>query len=147
MSYEIPREYLRGLSSGQASCFGMPHMGADYRNATGDAHKLESGLHCVRCRLNPAEQAHHEPPKGMGGAKRTFTLHGYQMRPALLALCAECHHERHQMMYTIRWKWFEPDYERMWWEGELFAEGYVPHDPRLYDLGEWEFEPRKKIRG
>lgn len=151
MTYTIPREYLNGLNVDDASCLGMPHQGAYYLNDTGDAHKIEDGMHCVHCRIEMATNAHHEPAKGMGGGK-AITLHGKLLRPSLHALCGfgnngGCHGLRHSGDLKIRWVWDSESNKRAWWEGELFAIGVEPHDPVLFDFGRWEYESRKKIRG
>lgn len=151
MTWHIPSELLCGLNSDQASCLGMPHQGAEYLNGTGDAHRLIDGIHCVSCRVNPASNAHHEPIKGMGGRK-TLMLHGKLLRPSLHALCgmgnaSGCHGMRHAGKLTILWVWNDDESKRAWWEGELFREGYEPHDPRLYDLGRWEHEFKKTGSG
>lgn len=148
MSWAPSASLLRGLTVEQASCLGMPHNGA-YYTGSGDAHRIVDGMHCVRCRVNPATNAHHEPQKGMGG-HRSLVLHGKLLRPSLHALCGSgnasgCHGLRHQGKIGIRWVWDSDDYMRAWWEGEFFADGFEPHDPRLYDYGRWDYEPRKKV--
>lgn len=150
MTYSIPRELLKGLNVNDASCLGMPHQGAYYLNQTGDAHKIENGMHCVSCRVEMASNAHHEPSKGMGGGKR-LTIYGKLLRPSLHALCgfgnsSGCHGLRHSGDLKIRWVWNDQDSMRAWWEGELFELGIEPHDPRLFDYGGWEYESRKKVR-
>lgn len=140
MSYNIPRHLLGGLSVKAASSMGMPHQGAYYLNETGDAHQVEKGIHCIRCRVNPATNAHHEPPKGLGGQK-VLILHGQLLRPALHALCGSgttgCHEQRHAHKFEIVWEWEKDIYKQAWWEGEFFREGLKPHSPDLYDFGEW----------
>lgn len=150
MTYHIPKELLCGLNSDDASCLGMPHMGARYLHELGDAHRLEEGMNCVCCRVNPATNAHHEPAKGMGGGK-AIMLHNKLLRPSLHALCGfgnagGCHGLRHSGDLKIRWVWDSQADKRAWWEGELFRIGIEPHDPILFDLGGWEYESRKAVR-
>lgn len=141
MSYQIPRQLLGGLSVDKASQMGMPNNGASYLHSRGDAHKVTGRMGCVCCRVNPAEHAHHEPQKGMGGHK-TLKLHGKTLRPSLHALCHRCHEAVHRGEIGIRWEWDSQEDMRRWWEGDMFAEGIAPGDVRLYDCGRWAYESR-----
>lgn len=141
---ELTAAQLGGMPREQAECFGKPHWDARYV-ASDDRHVLIPGATCLACG-HSADSAHHEPQKGMGGAKRTWTMRTpmgqFVLRPALIALCGSgttgCHGKRHNGLLRIRWKWTDPWGERAWWSGELLSKGMEPHDPLLYSFGRWE---------
>ena len=85
-----------GLSDHPSACCGMPHLGARYTGRGVNAYRLDEGAPCAFCG-RPAAHAHHEPPKGTGGGVLHLgTPHGvFDLRPALVALCPECHDARH----------------------------------------------------
>lgn len=130
---------LQGMSYEQASCMGMPHLGAVYIGS-GDKYKLTEGIHCVNCRIHLATNCHHEPQKGIGGRKQLI-LYGQVLRPALIALCGSgttgCHGLRHSGKLHLQWKWDCDDYEEAFWNGTFFMDMFKPHDPRFFDYGKW----------
>ena len=140
MSYVPHASVLRGLSVKSAQAFGMPCVGARYEGRGVRANRLEEGALCAFCR-RPATNAHHVPAVGIGARNATFTLHGYRLRPALIALCGSgttgCHGECHGGLMRIEWVWDEDAYAEAWWSGELLRQ-FAPHSPMLYELGGWE---------
>lgn len=147
MTYVPPASTLCGVPFEVASKFGMPHLGAHYFGDSVNRYRKDEGAVCAVCG-KPAENVHHEPPKGAGGKYRQFTMWSkwgrFILKPALIAMCGSgttgCHGDRHGGRVSITWEWFdEADAER-WWTGELLSHGYVPHDPKLYDLGQWRIE-------
>ena len=137
----IPASVLRGMPYSKAKCFGMPHHMAFY--TSGDRHSLQAGATCLVCG-RPAESAHHEPQKGMGG--QTWTLRtpkgAFVLRPALIALCGSgttgCHGKRHSGLLRIEWVWDDPAWEEAWFSGEVLSMGVRPHSPELLGFGHWE---------
>lgn len=137
----IPASMLRGLTVRQAECFGKPHFMASYSH--GDAHSLDPGASCAVCG-RPAESAHHEPPKGFGGGRRTWAMRTpmgtFVLRPALIALCGSgttgCHGKRHSGLLRIDWEWDDGRWEEAWWSGEMLSK-IEPHDPGIYEYGRW----------
>ncbi len=141
MTYTPPSSLLHGLSVERAQLYGMPHIGARYRGADANTHRLDEGAVCSVCG-RPASNAHHEPPKGTCPYFALQTEWGmFMLKPALIALCGSgttgCHGGRHQGLVTFRWEWFEDSSAEAWWSGWLLSHGYEPHDPRLYELGQW----------
>lgn len=144
MTYTPKAKTLGGVPYGVAACFGMPHIGAYYLHDNADSNKLEHGAFCAVCG-RPANNSHHEPPKGAGGRYRQFTMYSdwgmFILKPALVALCGSgttgCHGARHNGNFRIEWEWFDDTYAEQWWSGYLLSHGYVPHDPKLYELGQW----------
>lgn len=143
MTYIPPRELLRGLSLDVAECYGKPHIGCFYRNNSVKSHTRNDDARCVICGRQ-ATNAHHQPPLSKGG----FLLHGYELRPSLIALCGSgttgCHNDFHGgSRYEIRWVWESDKFAQMWWEGDLFEKGVRPHDKQLYLLGHWEITDKR----
>lgn len=142
-----PRELLRGMSIDKARLFGMPHVGCHYAGNSVNSHKLYRGTRCAVCG-ETASDAHHEPQKGMGGGKG-LPMHGYVLRPALLALCPQCHHDRHFGRLSFVWFWRDEETEIDWASGKLLRDGFKPHDPELFRLGYWvalvDGKPIKRI--
>lgn len=140
MSYVPPASLLRGLSVDAAQKFGMPSIGAHYEGRGVRTNRLDEGARCAFCR-KPATNAHHVPAVGMGGRNKGFTLHGYELRPALIALCGSgttgCHGECHNGVMRIDWVWEGDEFMRDWWEGRLLRE-FGPASPMLYEFGHWE---------
>lgn len=141
MTFTPSASLLHGLSIEKASLYGMPHIGARYTAGDANAYRLEQGAVCAFCG-RPATNAHHEPPKGTCPYFALQTEWGlFVLKPALIALCGSgttgCHGARHGGRVKIAWEWFDDVNAEAWWSGWLLAHGYVPHDPRLYDLGQW----------
>ena len=140
MSYVPPASLLRGLSVDAAQKFGMPSIGAHYEGRGVRTNRLDEGARGAFCR-RPATNAHHVPNVGMGGRNKGFALHGYELRPALIALCGSgttgCHGECHSGLMRIEWVWDSDEYAEAWWSGELLRE-YGAASPMLYEFGGWE---------
>lgn len=117
---------------------GMPHFGCEYKNGKVNSHALLEGAYCAVCG-KPAQHAHHEPPRGIGGGNSYRELSGVKLKPALIALCAHCHHDRHSAGLTIEWHWTDKPSEEEWESGWPLKVGFPPHSELLYDLGRWEF--------
>lgn len=140
MSYVPPASLLRGLSVDAAQKFGMPSIGAHYEGRGVRTNRLDEGARCAFCR-RPATNAHHVPNVGMGGRNKGFALHGYELRPALIALCGSgttgCHNQFHGGAgLRAEWRWRSKVYEEAWWTGQLL-EVYEPHHPGLFEYGYW----------
>lgn len=142
--YVPPMSLLRGLSVREASCFGMPNLGAHYEGRSVRSNRLDDDARCAVCG-RPATNAHHVPPVGMGARNAKFELHGHVLRPALIALCGSgttgCHGEVHSGRILVEWEWCAEEYEVAWWQG-LLLEMFGPASPRLYEFGRWTFEWR-----
>lgn len=135
---------LKGRTVRAFSMLGKPCVGAEYAG-NGDAHRLEAGARCFICG-RPAANAHHEPPKGMGGgAFRLDTPNGPRiLRPPLLAVCGSgnacgCHAMLHKGIAKVRWEWDSELFEREWLEGRLDEELYE-NDERLFAMGRYMVE-------
>lgn len=144
------RDRLHGFSIDKARLYGMPHIGCCYVGASVNSYDRAYGARCAVCG-NLAHHSHHEPQKGMGGGGKGFRLGGFTLRPALIALCADCHEKRHKSLISFDWKWDDPGTEELWASGYLLESGFAPHDEMLFMLGCWEvFSNRqllKTIRG
>ena len=141
---------LSGLSVAKASLYGMPHLGCFYEGEGVNSHKREADALCTICG-KPADNAHHEPPKGTAPLFVLKTGWGaFLLKPALIALCGSgttgCHGDRHNGRYEFRWEWKSAEYAEKWWSGWFLAHGYDPHDPRLYEFGHWEIKDKKTRR-
>lgn len=151
--YIPPASLLRGLSVSTAQKFGMPNAGAHYEGRGVRSNRLDEGARCAFCR-RPATNAHHVPAVGMGARNASFPLHGYELRPALIALCGSgttgCHGECHSGVMRVEWVWDANEYAEAWWTGELLRE-LGPASPFLYDYGHWRLERSgqivRRIRG
>ena len=125
-----------------SACCGMPHLGARYTGPGVNAYRLDDGALCAFCG-RPAAHAHHEPPKGTGGGVlHLATPHGvFDLRPALVALCPECHEARHAKggdgRLSVRWEWDTPLLAMAWWRGDVLAGGTEPHSPELFGSGRY----------
>lgn len=117
---------------------GMPHLGAHYETADVNSHTLDDGAYCAFCGAR-AVHAHHEPPKQMGGGNSYRELGGVEIRPALIALCAECHAARHSGRLRIEWVWLDVASMNEWNSGFPLENGFVPHDLLLFEIGYWQF--------
>lgn len=136
MSYVPPASLLRGLSVDTAQKFGMPNAGAHYAGRGVRTNRLDEEALCAYCR-RPATNAHHVPSVGMGARNATFRLHGYELRPALIALCGSGTTGCHGGLMRIDWVWDSDEYARAWWSGELLRE-YGAASAMLYEFGGWE---------
>lgn len=134
--YIPERNKLQGLSLEVAECFGKPNIDARYLSDNVNSYS-HSG-NCFVCGKR-ATNAHHCPPKRKG----LLVLNGHILKPSLIALCgsgtAGCHGMVHNGKIKINWKWFNDEYARIWWEGEML-EKYEPHSEELYQFGEWEIK-------
>ena len=147
---------LNGLSYEKAKLYGMPHIGAEYARKNDVDATRWTGMYrlCAACgKAGGAHSKHHEPPKSSG---RVFLLRcresesspggQFVLRPALIDLCGSgttgCHGQRHGGKLAITWEWDSDFFERAWWNGDLLAHGYAPHDRRLYSMGRYVFERR-----
>lgn len=135
---------LRGLSVSSAQCFGMPHVNAHYSGKGVRTNRLDDDAECAACG-RMATNSHHVPAVGMGGRNASLTLHGHELRPALIALCGSgttgCHGLMHSGQLRAEWVWDDDRNARAWWSGELLQR-FEPHDPGLYLFGEWHFISR-----
>ena len=136
---------LCGMPYERAKCYGAPNWMAAY--TVGLNYRLLGGARCMVCG-RPATNAHHEPPKGIGGVKewRLETPKGPRLlRPALIALCGSgttgCHGMRHRNELAFRWEWDSEEEESLWWDG-TFPSAMEDNDPRLYLHGRWVVESR-----
>ncbi len=135
---------LRGRTAEAFSMLGKPCVGARYVGS-GDSHILDPDARCLVCgRL--AANAHHEPPKGMGGGSFTLeTPRGFfALRPPLLAVCGlgnatGCHGGLHSGRIRARWEWDSEILERDWLEGRMRPELYG-NDPLLFSMGRYVLE-------
>lgn len=151
MSFVPDRSQLRGLSFEQASCFGMPHLGAFYARDDIHANRLEKGAVCACCGAI-ATNSHHEPQISLGGGKKAFLLQtdngSFKLKPALIALCGSgttgCHGMRHNGMLSICWHWQNDEAAEAWFSGWALSHGYEPHSEKLYELGDWKLIRRWK---
>lgn len=130
--------------------YGMPHHMCHYETNAVNSHKLDEGAWCGCCGKKAAH-AHHEPPRGIGGGKSFLELGGKLLRPGLIALCAQCHDDRHFSDLRIEWV-FDDGCADEWFSGWPLERGYFrPHDPILYEMGEWRFmrngEIVRRVRG
>lgn len=138
--YVPERNKLQGLSLEVAECYGKPHIGAWYvaKNDNINSYRFDHSASCPICG-KPVTNAHHCPPKRKG----LLFLNGHTLKPSLIALCGSgttgCHGMLHNGKIKINWKWFNDEYARMWWDGELL-EKYEPHSEELYQFGEWEIK-------
>lgn len=141
---------LNGMSLDRAVCYGVPHLGAHYETDNVNSHTLDEGAYCAVCG-RPAAHAHHEPPKGIGAGSAYLTIEGnprhedgrcfvrtYRIRPSLIALCAQCHADRHSGLLAINWE-FDDDWAQSWLDGALLDMGIHPHSDELFDYGKWLF--------
>lgn len=145
---------LRGRTAEAFGLLGKPCLGARYEGR-GDRHALLDGARCVLCGRRAAN-AHHCPPKGMGGGTfRLATPRGeFALRPPLFAVCGSgnasgCHGLFHAGRAKARWVWDDPAFEAAWLDGSLL-EGRGPNSPGLYAFGRYEIESpygRKEARG
>lgn len=135
---------LGGVPYEVARNFGMPHIRAYYKNRSVDSNAFETDAECAVCR-SMATNSHHEPPKGMSGRYRSFTMNTpngiFTLRPALIAICGSgttgCHGALHDKQVGFRWVWDDEEVEERWWSGWFLSHGYMPHDQRLYLYGRW----------
>ena len=152
-AYVPPASLLRGLSVSTAQKFGMPNAGAHYEGRGVRTNRLDEDARCAFCR-RPATNAHHVPAVGMGARNARFALYGYELRPALIALCGSgttgCHGECHSGIMRVEWVWDSDEYSEAWWRGDLLRE-LGPGSPLLYDYGHWQLERPgqivRRIRG
>lgn len=145
---------LKGRTAEAFALLGKPCVGARYLGS-GDRHELLDGAACVVCG-RPATEAHHCPPKGMGGGRfRLSTPKGdFTLRAPLLAVCGcgnatGCHGLFHAGMARASWEWDSPEFERLWLDGTLL-EGREPNEVGLFAFGRYVIDSpygRKEVRG
>lgn len=142
-----PASLLRGLSVETAQKLGMPNVGAHYAGKGVRTNRLDHGAACAFCGREAAN-SHHEPNVGMGARNAFFELHGFELKPALIALCgsgtAGCHGDRHNGRLRIRWEWDSDECAEAWWNGDMLRE-FGPASPMLYGFGEWVFEKEGRV--
>ena len=127
------------VSRHKALLYGMPHIGAHYERDDVNSHRLDDGALCAVCGRR-ATQAHHCPPKSTGRSVLMRTEWGqFVLKPALIALCAECHARVHRHEIEPRWIWNDDECLEEWAAGYLLSHGYPAHSPRLNELGRWFF--------
>lgn len=147
MTYQPPQQLLGALSYQKAGCYGMPHINAWYANRNINSHRYDHEAYCAVCG-KPNTNAHHEPFRGLGGGSSRFTLHGVELRPALIGLCGSgttgCHGARHNRQVDFEWVWDTDEYAEMWWTGRFFEDGLQPHDPILYAFGFWKITDKRR---
>lgn len=130
------------MSDHPSACCGMPNLGARYTGPGVNDYQLDEWAVCAFCG-RPAAHAHHEPPKGTGGGVlHLATPEGtFDLRPALIAMCPECHEARHAKggdeRLRIRWEWDNPMLAMRWWKGGMLAELAEPHATELYAFGRY----------
>lgn len=132
----IDSKLLKGFSVDRAICYGMPHIGCHYESSSVNSHKLNENALCAVCGA-PAVHAHHEPPKGMGAGSAYFKIGEHKLRPSLIALCENCHYDRHSKGLKIRFKLNDDETTNRWLQGELLDKGITPHSPEIYEYGYW----------
>ena len=129
---------LDGYSYDKARLFGLPHIGAKYRGDTSGRQYDYTSDTCAVCG-KPATNIHHIVPRGVG----TVYHHpsGFILLSPLIALCGSgttgCHNGFHGgASLKIRWEWIKPEYEALWWSGELLKR-YGEHSKKIYRFGYW----------
>lgn len=143
MAIEYASAFLRGMSSQAFDLMGKPCLGASYTGKTGDKHALDYGARCCICG-KPAVNAHHCPPKGMGGgnAFELLTPRGsFTLRAPLFAVCGSgnvsgCHELFHSGRAFVRWEWDSDYYAKAWMEGRMRPE-YYRNNPVLFAYGRY----------
>lgn len=125
----LDKALLEGLSEKEALCYFAPHMGCSYRGLSVNSHHVKSGARCAACG-DLATQAHHEPPRGLGGGKSNYK----GQMPALIALCTGCHLERHSGLLRFEWNLYEPELAEEIITGAIGAE---PHSRDMFEFGYW----------
>lgn len=132
---------LNGLSLVVAECYGKPHYKAFYTGKTIKQYRMEDGAICMCCG-HKATNVHHVPALSKGHVFNLRTDCGiFALRPALFALCGSgttgCHNDFHGgARFIPQWKWFDDEYARAWWSGEILRE-IDAHSPELYEYGRW----------
>ena len=141
---------LDGYSYDKARLFGLPHIGAKYLPDTAGRQWKITTDKCQVCG-RPATNAHHIVPRRCGHVYHHPA--GFWLSSPLIALCGSgttgCHNGFHGgASLKITWEWLKPEYEPLWWSGELLKR-YGEHSPKLYRFGYWVIEGnnyRKEIR-
>lgn len=122
-----------GVASDRLACYGMPHVMAHYTGGGVNDYAKDEGAVCMFCG-RVATDAHHLPPKSTA---HTILLRNHVLRPALVALCRECHEAMHAGMIEMTWAWDSDDARSRWESGEWLDHGVAPHDSWLYSAGRW----------
>ena len=137
--------------------YGMPNIGCHYtRDDVAATAPDDDWVGCVVCGKT-AHQCHHEPPrsvsraavgaKTMNGALLLETPNGtHVLKPALIALCRECHAKRHNGDIRIEWVFDREEYEQRWLDGSMLSSPATvgtglylePHSIHLYGFGSWK---------
>jgi len=140
-----------------AISYGMPNIGCHYtRDDVAATAPDDDWVGCVACGKT-AMQCHHEPPRGLSdaidpktnrkknGALLLETPRGkFVLKPALIALCKECHDKRHNRDLEIAWRFDTEEYEAQWLDGYLLSRMHLePHSIHLYGYGCWKFHDKK----
>ena len=120
------------------ACYGMPHFMAEYTADDTDKYRRAEGAICVVCG-RPATDVHHVPPKSTARSVVMETPAGkFVLKPALMAMCRECHEAYHRGLVRVRWEWDEGQRE-LWESGWLLAHRGFAHGGWLYGHGRWVF--------
>lgn len=123
--------------------YGLPHIDCKYTGKSVNSNRLIDDAMCVCCG-KMATNAHHYPPKGTAPTRHR---NGYELRPALFAVCGSgttgCHDGWHGgARYEAWWQWDEPEYECQWEDGKLL-DRHGPHSPALYYYGCWVIHDKR----
>ena len=127
---------LGGWSYRDAVCCGMPHHGAHYTADDVRRYEMDEGARCLVCG-KPATEVHHEPEKRISFTMRTPWGY-FVLKPALIALCSDCHRLRSDKRIWITRRWDDESDEELWWSGEMLSHGINAHSPALSEMGRWE---------
>lgn len=133
--------------------YGKPCIGSVYTIKSKDdvnAYKRDSRATCVVCG-QIATDTHHWPEKSQSflGCWCMRTPKGwFVLKPALFALCRNCHEGFHNRTLTANWVWDSEEARERWWAGEYRpAHAYITHSKDLYMNGHWEFIDLARNRG
>lgn len=130
-----PHAYqLQGLPYEIAELYGKPNVNARYLRDDSDCHSYWGD--CSACE-QLSQGVVQLPIREWGRNFLLMTPAGrYVLKPSLMAMC-----DLHGLDFQtskIRWRWYDSEYARLWWNGEILKH-IEPHSPRLYSFGEWDF--------
>lgn len=125
---------LNGTSYENAKSFGAPHFMARYTGSGYGSYKRDPDAVCFVCG-RPATETHHAPYRDYFALRTKWGT--FVLKPALVALCRECHEDIEHSRKHLVWVWNSDEIERMWWSGYILSHGYKPHSEHLYKLGRW----------
>lgn len=148
------------LDEDTAIKYGMPNIGCHYtRDDVAATAPDDDWVACAVCGKT-ARQCHHEPPRSasrthdpktgrkMNGALLLQTPRGqFVLKPALMALCKECHDKRHALQIEIAWQFDTEEYRSQWLDGYLLSRPHIKaHGQNLYGYGCWHFHDKTTDR-